>query len=144
MWESVRRCNLTILELSVVLLPATACHLPGDLPPCSPTTRNSIAAHYSLSSLYCAHILIPILTAAAPDCTDQSDPPPSLIAARARARPHLPKPIRSPIHSLSPFISDVVQGQALQAPRFITPPSASGSVVAEGRTKILQCQALGE
>ena len=32
----------------------------------------------------------------------------------------------------------------LQAPRFITPPSASGSTVAEGRTKILQCQALGE
>ena len=32
----------------------------------------------------------------------------------------------------------------LQAPRFITLPSASGSVVAEGRTKILQCQALGE
>merc|ERR550532_1899735 len=31
----------------------------------------------------------------------------------------------------------------LQAPRFITLPSASGSVVAEGRTKILQCQALG-
>ena len=34
--------------------------------------------------------------------------------------------------------------QTLQAPRFITPPSASGSVVAEGRTKILQCQALGK
>ena len=32
----------------------------------------------------------------------------------------------------------------LQAPRFITLPSASGSVVAEGRTKILQCQALGK
>jgi hypothetical protein len=32
----------------------------------------------------------------------------------------------------------------LQAPRFITPPSASGSIVAEGRTKILQCQALGK
>ena len=31
-----------------------------------------------------------------------------------------------------------------QAPRFITPPSASGSIVAEGRTKILQCQAVGE
>ena len=31
----------------------------------------------------------------------------------------------------------------LQAPRFITQPSASGSIVAEGRTKILQCQALG-
>ena len=32
---------------------------------------------------------------------------------------------------------------SLQAPRFITQPSASGSIVAEGRTKILQCQALG-
>ena len=32
----------------------------------------------------------------------------------------------------------------LQAPRFITQPSASGSIVAVGRTKILQCQALGE
>ena len=31
----------------------------------------------------------------------------------------------------------------LQAPRFITQPSASGSIVAVGRTKILQCQALG-
>ena len=32
----------------------------------------------------------------------------------------------------------------MQAPRFITQPSASGSIVAEGRTKILQCQALGK
>ena len=32
----------------------------------------------------------------------------------------------------------------IQAPRFITQPSASGSIVAEGRTKILQCQALGK
>ncbi|XP_059099411.1 protein sidekick-like isoform X3 [Tigriopus californicus] len=33
---------------------------------------------------------------------------------------------------------------SLQGPRFITPPSAaSGSIVGEGRTKILQCQALG-
>ncbi len=32
----------------------------------------------------------------------------------------------------------------LQAPRFITSPSAFGSIVAEGRTKILQCQALGK
>ena len=31
----------------------------------------------------------------------------------------------------------------LQAPRFNTQPSASGSIVAVGRTKILQCQALG-
>ena len=37
------------------------------------------------------------------------------------------------------FLSD-----ELQAPRFITQPSASGSIVAVGRTKILQCQALGE
>lgn len=32
----------------------------------------------------------------------------------------------------------------LQAPRFITQPHLSGSIVAEGRTKILQCQALGK
>ncbi|XP_035707340.1 protein sidekick isoform X3 [Folsomia candida] len=31
----------------------------------------------------------------------------------------------------------------LQAPRFITQPSAAGSIVSEGRTKILQCHALG-
>ena len=37
-----------------------------------------------------------------------------------------------------------VFGSELQAPRFITQPSASGSIVAEGRTKILQCQALGK
>ena len=41
--------------------------------------------------------------------------------------------------TLSFLISD-----SLQAPRFITKPSASGSIVAEGRTKILQCQALGK
>ena len=37
-----------------------------------------------------------------------------------------------------------MSGSELQAPRFITQPSASGSIVAEGRTKILQCQALGK
>ncbi|ODM95509.1 Protein sidekick [Orchesella cincta] len=31
----------------------------------------------------------------------------------------------------------------LQAPRFITQPSAAGNIVSEGRTKILQCHALG-
>lgn len=31
----------------------------------------------------------------------------------------------------------------LQAPRFTTQPSSSGSIVSEGRTKILQCHALG-
>lgn len=33
--------------------------------------------------------------------------------------------------------------ESLQAPRFITQPSSSSSIVSEGRTKILQCQALG-
>ncbi|KAH8397906.1 hypothetical protein KR222_006052, partial [Zaprionus bogoriensis] len=33
--------------------------------------------------------------------------------------------------------------QQQQAPRFITHPSSSGSIVSEGRTKILQCHALG-
>jgi hypothetical protein len=37
----------------------------------------------------------------------------------------------------------ILFSDSLQAPRFITQPSASGSIVAEGRTKILQCQALG-
>lgn len=32
----------------------------------------------------------------------------------------------------------------MQAPRFTTQPSSSGSMVNEGRTKILQCHALGE
>ena len=46
------------------------------------------------------------------------------------------------------MISILLQGSVyaaseLQAPRFITQPSASGSIVAEGRTKILQCQCLG-
>lgn len=50
-------------------------------------------------------------------------------------------------HNLSFFFFSVigtVSGSELQAPRFITQPSASGSIVAEGRTKILQCQALGK
>lgn len=34
-------------------------------------------------------------------------------------------------------------GESLQAPRFITQPSSSSTYVSEGRTKILQCQALG-
>ncbi|XP_067641974.1 protein sidekick isoform X2 [Eurosta solidaginis] len=34
-------------------------------------------------------------------------------------------------------------GPQLQAPRFTTQPSSSGSIVSEGRTKILQCHALG-
>ncbi|XP_016982349.1 protein sidekick isoform X9 [Drosophila rhopaloa] len=37
----------------------------------------------------------------------------------------------------------LVQQQQLQAPRFTTHPSSSGSIVSEGTTKILQCQALG-
>ncbi|XP_046680839.1 protein sidekick isoform X3 [Homalodisca vitripennis] len=36
-----------------------------------------------------------------------------------------------------------VKAESLQAPRFITQPSSSSSIVSEGRTKILQCQALG-
>lgn len=31
----------------------------------------------------------------------------------------------------------------MQAPRFTTQPSSSGSIVSEGRTKILQCKAIG-
>lgn len=34
--------------------------------------------------------------------------------------------------------------QQLQPPRFTTQPSSSGSIVGEGRTKILQCHALGK
>ncbi|XP_055915597.1 protein sidekick isoform X4 [Eupeodes corollae] len=34
-------------------------------------------------------------------------------------------------------------GPQIQAPRFTTQPSSSGSIVSEGRTKILQCHALG-
>ncbi|XP_015515694.2 protein sidekick isoform X1 [Neodiprion lecontei] len=33
--------------------------------------------------------------------------------------------------------------ESLQEPRFITQPSSSGSILSEGRTKILQCQARG-
>ncbi|XP_050742508.1 protein sidekick isoform X8 [Drosophila biarmipes] len=39
--------------------------------------------------------------------------------------------------------NQLVQQQQLQAPRFTTHPSASGSIVSEGSTKILQCHALG-
>ncbi|KAL0272261.1 UNVERIFIED_CONTAM: hypothetical protein PYX00_005306 [Menopon gallinae] len=37
----------------------------------------------------------------------------------------------------------VASADPLQAPKFITQPSASGNIVPEGRIKILQCQALG-
>ncbi|XP_075159070.1 sidekick cell adhesion molecule isoform X3 [Haematobia irritans] len=36
-----------------------------------------------------------------------------------------------------------IDGQQVQPPRFTTQPSSSGSIVSEGRTKILQCHALG-
>ncbi|KAM7347893.1 sidekick cell adhesion molecule isoform 5-T5 [Cochliomyia hominivorax] len=36
-----------------------------------------------------------------------------------------------------------LDGPQLQPPRFTTQPSSSGSIVSEGRTKILQCHALG-
>ncbi|XP_059222213.1 protein sidekick isoform X2 [Stomoxys calcitrans] len=36
-----------------------------------------------------------------------------------------------------------LDGQQFQPPRFTTQPSSSGSIVSEGRTKILQCHALG-
>ncbi|XP_039153035.1 protein sidekick isoform X11 [Drosophila simulans] len=39
--------------------------------------------------------------------------------------------------------NSIVQQQQLQAPRFTTHPSSSGSIVSEGSTKILQCHALG-
>jgi hypothetical protein len=32
----------------------------------------------------------------------------------------------------------------MQSPRFVTQPSASASIVSEGRAKFLQCQAVGE
>lgn len=38
----------------------------------------------------------------------------------------------------------VAETSQLQAPRFTTQPSSSGSIVNEGRTKIIQCHALGE
>uniref|UniRef100_A0A0K2T3X4 Protein sidekicklike [Megachile rotundata] n=1 Tax=Lepeophtheirus salmonis TaxID=72036 RepID=A0A0K2T3X4_LEPSM len=41
------------------------------------------------------------------------------------------------------FVFTVTDGLDLKAPRFIISPSASGSIVAERRTKILQCQAVG-
>jgi len=44
---------------------------------------------------------------------------------------------------ISGTLTAAVGQDELQAPRFITQPSASGSIVAVGRTKILQCQALG-
>ncbi|KAI8033158.1 hypothetical protein M5D96_014088, partial [Drosophila gunungcola] len=60
----------------------------------------------------------------------------------------------SPIFGSLSFIADanpqsqqqqnqLVQQQQLQAPRFTTHPSSSGSIVSEGSTKILQCHALG-
>lgn len=44
------------------------------------------------------------------------------------------------------FLSFVTldSSQQLQPPRFTTQPSSSGSIVSEGRTKILQCHALGK
>lgn len=52
-----------------------------------------------------------------------------------------PPPLPSP--SLTPSLASPSQQQQ-QAPRFITHPSSSGSIVSEGRTKILQCHALGK
>lgn len=40
--------------------------------------------------------------------------------------------------------SDTVSQQQIQPPRFTTQPSSSASIVSEGRTKILQCYALGK
>lgn len=45
------------------------------------------------------------------------------------------------IFSLSQIVDS---SQQLQPPRFTTQPSSSGSIVSEGRTKILQCHALGK
>ncbi|XP_044732733.1 protein sidekick isoform X2 [Chrysoperla carnea] len=49
------------------------------------------------------------------------------------------------IQCLVIFVSLVnnCNADSLQAPRFTTQPSSSSSIVSEGRTKILQCQALG-
>ncbi|XP_055298305.1 protein sidekick isoform X11 [Sitodiplosis mosellana] len=41
------------------------------------------------------------------------------------------------------FTLCIDSSQQLQPPRFTTQPSSSGSIVSEGRTKILQCHALG-
>ncbi|XP_054261356.1 protein sidekick-like [Macrosteles quadrilineatus] len=41
------------------------------------------------------------------------------------------------------LLGSSVSAESLQAPRFITQPSGSSNIVSEGRTKILQCQALG-
>ncbi|XP_070138921.1 protein sidekick isoform X6 [Drosophila bipectinata] len=43
----------------------------------------------------------------------------------------------------SPQTQQLISQQQLQAPRFTTHPSSSGSIVSEGSTKILQCHALG-
>lgn len=68
-----------------------------------------------------------------------------------RMRPHyrkvavavwlFPKSINCLIEKISLFFAETSQ---LQAPRFTTQPSSSGSIVSEGRTKIIQCHALGE
>nr|XP_018910641.1 PREDICTED: protein sidekick isoform X1 [Bemisia tabaci] len=47
------------------------------------------------------------------------------------------------LHVVLLFLVPVTLADPLQAPRFITQPSSSSNIVIEGRTKILQCQALG-
>ena len=42
------------------------------------------------------------------------------------------------------FLFFFLDGPQIQPPRFTTQPSSSGSIVSEGRTKILQCHALGK
>lgn len=44
----------------------------------------------------------------------------------------------------SHLFANADSSQQLQPPRFTTQPSSSGSIVSEGRTKILQCHALGK
>ncbi len=43
---------------------------------------------------------------------------------------------------VSCFVVDYADN--VQAPRFVTQPSASASIVSEGRAKFLQCQAVGK
>jgi len=69
---------------------------------------------------------------------------PNRTGVRRRRFKHLPRgSVLFVICALLASWTGNCRADNLQAPRFITQPSASGSIVAEGRTKILQCQALG-
>lgn len=88
----------------------------------SPTSLKTHSAQSSNHLLLFPSLSLSLFADALPQSQSQS---PS-------QQPPLPSP------SLSP------QPSQQQAPRFITHPSSSGSIVSEGRTKILQCLALGK